>query len=365
MRLKSCTGIPAPDSELNILVVRLGAIGDVLMTSPVAQVIRESFPHAHLTWLVEPLSASLVRANPYVDEVIVVERMPEWERQLHEGKILPMLRDIRAFIRELRTRHFDIALDFQGLLKSGMFAWLSGAPRRIGFIPAGECNRLFLTEILERPPHPTRITQSYLALLNKLGVTPTPRRPVLEVPEVERAQAHEFLASRGLVGERYVACCISTSRPQKDWVWARWAELADCFWEREGLRTVFIGGPERRCDALNLVESSAAKPISSVGYTSLLQSAALVQDAALVVGGDTGLTYAGLATDTPTVALYGSTDPTWLAEEEFAAVCFHPMPCSPCHRRPKCKIYDCMHAITVEEIYTTAMRLLDRVRVAV
>jgi len=162
-----------------------------------------------------------------------------------------------------------------------------------------------------------------------------------------------------------VDCCRSTSRPQKDWVWSRWAELADLFWQREGMRTVFIGGSERRCDTLSLVDGCAAKPISAVGQSSLLQSAALVQDAALVVGGDTGLTYAGLAVDTPTVALYGSTDPTWLAEEPFVSVCFHPMTCSPCNRRPKCKIFDCMQAITAEEIYTTGKSLWERVRASV
>lgn len=363
MGSKSCAEIPSPESEIRILVVRLGAIGDVLMTSPVAQVLRESFPHAHLSWLVKPLSASLVRANPYIDEVIVVERMPGWERLLREAKIRTFLREVREFARELRGRNFDIALDFQGLLKSGMFAWLCGAPRRIGFLPSREGNRFFLTESRERPPHPTRITQAYLALLTQLGISPSPRRPVLEVPAPERAQAQEFLAARGVKDQNYIACCVSTSRPQKDWVWPRWAELADCFWEREKMRTVFIGGSERRCDTLSLVEGCASQPISAVGHTSLLQSAALVQDAALVVGGDTGLTYAGLATDTPTVALYGSTDPNWLAEEPFASVCFHPMPCSPCNRRPKCKIYDCMQAITIDEVYTTGMRLLKRVQV--
>jgi len=85
-----------------------------------------------------------------------------------------------------------------------------------------------------------------------------------------------------------------------------------------------------------------------------------VQDAALVVGGDTGLTYAGFATDTPTVALYGSTEPAWLVEEKCAAVCFHPMPCSPCLRRPKCVDYPCMQAITAEEVVETAAKLLQR-----
>jgi heptosyltransferase-1 len=79
-----------------------------------------------------------------------------------------------------------------------------------------------------------------------------------------------------------------------------------------------------------------------------------------VIGGDTGLTYAGFATDTPTLTLYGSTDPTWLAEEPNVSVCFHPMPCSPCHRKPTCKNYDCMHAITVEEVVDASMRLLEQ-----
>lgn len=349
-----------PDSEVRILLVRLSAIGDVLMTSPVPEALREAFPRAHISWLVEPLSAPLVQANPYVDEVIVLEQIRRWQTMLNEWKIPSLLREIRAYGCELRARRFDIAIDCQGLLKSGILTKLSGAPRRIGFIPSREHNHLFLTDRVTRPPHPTRITQSYLTLLTALGLPVTPRRPVLPVPPEERAAAQAFLAAHGIVGQRYAACCISTSRPQKDWVWPRWRELAILLWDRMGMRTVFVGGPERRVDTLQLIDGCPAEPVSAVGRASLLQSAALVQDAALVVGGDTGLTYAGLATDTPTVALYGSTDPNWLVEEPCAAVCFHPMPCSPCHRRPKCKHYDCMQAITAEEVADTAAVLLQQ-----
>jgi len=354
---------PTADSDVRILLVRLGAIGDVLMASPVVEVLREAYPHAYIAWLVEPLAAPFVRCNPYVDEVIVAERKAAWQRMLREWKLLPFLREARAFGQQLRARKFDIAIDCQGLLKSGMFAYLSGAPRRIGFIPSREGNRLFLTEPIERPSHPTRITQTYLSMLSALGLPVAARRPVLPIPAPEREAAQAFLQSNGLADRRYVACCISTSRPQKDWIWSRWGELADLFWERDGLRTVFVGGPERRVDTLRLVESAASHPISAVGHTNLLQSAAIVQDATVVVGCDTGLTYAGLATDTPTVALYGSTDPTWLAEEPYMALCFHPMHCSPCHRRPRCKtLYDCMVAITAQEVADTAATLLERTR---
>ena len=351
---------PTADSAVRILLIRLGAIGDVVMTSPVAAALREAFPRAYLVWAVEPLSAPLVRANPALDDVIVLDRKPLWSRLVSEGKLPTLWRELREFRATLHARHFDIAIDCQGLLKSGLLAWLSGAPRRIGFIPPRECNDLFLTDRVLRPPHPTRITQPYMSLLGPLGLPITPRAPVLPVPEPERAAARDFLAGQGLLTERYAACCVSSSRPQKDWVWARWRELTELLWQREGLRVVFIGGPERRVDTLRVVDGCPGKPISAVGHLSLLQSVAAVQDAAVVIGCDTGLTYAGLATATPTVALYGSTDPTWLAEEPCVAVCFHPMSCSPCHRRPKCRHFDCMQAISAPEVADAVSHLLQR-----
>lgn len=242
------------ESEVRILLVRLSAIGDVLMTSAVAPALREAFPRARISWLVEPLSAPFVQVNPSVDEVIVLEHMRRWRRMFNEWKIIPLLREIRRFGQELRARHFDVAIDCQGLLKSGVLARLSGASRRIGFTPPREFNHLFLTDRVERLPHPTRITQPYLMLLTALGIPLTPRRPVLPIPAAERAEAQAFLAKHGLAGQSYAACCVSTSRPQKDWVWPRWRELAELLHERTGLRTVFVGGPERRVDSLQLVE---------------------------------------------------------------------------------------------------------------
>lgn len=358
-RRKTAT-IPERNTELSILIVRLGAIGDVMMTSAVPQALKETFPNAKISWLVEPLAVPIVRMNPYVDDIIVFDCKKEWVQLLRSGKWRSLYQTVRDFRALLRERHFDIAIDFQELFKSAFLTWLSGAAQRIGPSPSREGNSLFMTELVTRPQHPTWLSQANLALLAPLGVPQTPRRLVLAVPEEERATAREFLESRGCKGTPYAAFCISTSRPQKDWVLSRWGELADMLQEREGLRTVFIGGPERRVDALGLVENCGSQPISAVGYTSIMQSTALVQDAALVIGGDTGLTYAGLATDTPTIALYGSTDPSWLAEECCATVCFHPMPCSPCARRPSCRQYDCMQAITVTEVVDTARMLLKR-----
>lgn len=339
-----------PHTAPRFLIIRVSAIGDVLMASPVAQLLREAYPHAHIAWVVEPLAAPLVRANPYVDEVILFEHKSRWRQLLHSGQLAAFVREVRTFVGTLRAGHFDVALDCQGLLKSALVTRASGASRRIGPGFASEPIAPFMTEIAPAPLSTTYLAEKYLSLLTPLGITPTPHRPVLTVPPEDAATARTFLETEGLGTHRYAVCCLASTRKWKDWVWPRWGELADRLWANEGLRTVFIGGPERREDAAHLAAVTSSAPISAVGRTSLLQSAALVQQAAVVIGVDTGLTYAGLTTLTPTIALYGSTDPGWLRDEPRTTVCYHRRDCSPCRRRPTCIAFDCMQDITVDEV---------------
>ncbi|HEY3378390.1 MAG TPA: glycosyltransferase family 9 protein [Armatimonadota bacterium] len=320
------------------------------MTSPVARMLREHYPNAHIAWVVEPLSAPIVQANPYVDEVI---HFPwhTWTRLRREKRYAEAYREIRTFLRTLQARHFDITIDCQGLLKSGLLSWFSHAPQRIGPAFSREGSHLFTTASSPWPKRPTHLADKYVAMLAPLGIEYAVQRPILEIPAATHAAARQLLAEKGLVaGTRYVACCVLSTRPQKDWVWSRWGELADRLWEREGLRTVLIGGREGQQDAERLTTQYASKPISLVGKAALLDSAAVVQGAVGVVGVDTGLTYAGMPIDLPTVALYGSTDATWLTEEPHTVICLHKMDCSPCNRHPSCANFDCMRAITVEEV---------------
>jgi len=333
-----------------ILIVRVSAIGDVLMASPVAQALREAYPNAYIAWAVEPLSAPLVCANPYVDEVIVVETSRRWLQCLRQMKFLPLLREVRAFARQLRARQFDIAIDIQGLLKTGVICSLTHAPRRIGPSPPEEGNQFFMTELNPWGKNLTHLADGYLGILASLAIDHKPRRPILQVPDDERTAAKQVLVEQGLGHERYIACCPFSSRPQKDWIFSRWGELADLLWQRDGLRTVFIGGPEHKETMTDFCRQYFSHPISAVGLTSLIQSAAIIQDAAGVIGVDTGLTYAGMAVDTPTIALYGSTNADWLQAEPHTRVILRVMPCAPCGRHPVCRDYDCMQAITVEEV---------------
>ena len=341
-----------------ILIVRVSAIGDVLMASPVAQAVREAYPNAYIAWAVEPLSAPLVRANPYVDEVIVVETSRRWLQLLRQKKFLTLIREVRAFAGQLRARKFDITIDIQGLLKTGVICGLTHAPRRIGPSPPEEGNGFFMTELNPWGKNMSHLADGYLAILASLAIDHKPRRPILAIPDDEREAAKQMLIDQGLDTERYVACCPFSSRPQKDWVFSRWGELADLLRQRDGLRTVFIGGPEHQDTMADFCRQYTSHPISAVGLTSLIQSAAIIQDAAGVIGVDTGLTYAGMAVDTPTIALYGSTSADWLREEPHTRVIAHAMPCAPCGRHPVCQGYDCMRAITVEEVADALRRTI-------
>ena len=340
-----------------ILIVRLSAIGDVLMASPLARALRDAYPAAHIAWMVEPLAAPFVRANPYVDEVILLDT-PTAIRLWRGKRYRELLRTVRHFVHDLRRRRFDVVIDTQGLLKSGLAAWLSGAPRRIGKMTSREGNARLMTETVTLPWPTSFLAEEDLAQLAPLGIARTPASPILEIAEEDHAVARAFLYARGITFQRYVACCISSSRPQKNWPWSRWEELADHLLEQYDLRTVFIGGPECKQEGQRLADSARSQPVSTAGMLSLLQSSALVQDAEGVIGVDTGLTYVGASNDVPTVILFGSTLLQNLSQETCIAVCHHPMPCMPCGRHPTCADYPCMSAITVEEVAQALQQLI-------
>ncbi len=340
-----------------ILIVRLSAIGDVLMTSTVPYALKNTYPGVHITWVVDRLSAPIVHANPYVDEVILLDQK-QWEKQLRQGKVLTVLREIANLKQTLQAGNHDMAIDFQELFMSGLVTWLSGAPRRIGPTPSREMNHIFMTERVGYPDKPTHLADRCNGMLRNLGIEQLTDRLILVMPEADQVIAKQLLADSGLTDGRYVTCCISSSRPQKDWVNSRWGELADELWQRHGLHTVLVGGPERKEQAEGLAAKHGAHLISVAGRTTLLQAAAICQGGVALVGVDTGLTYAGMANDVPTVTLYGSTPSTWLSEEPLVTIIHHKLSCYPCHRRPTCANFDCMDAITVAEVVAAVEGLL-------
>lgn len=341
-----------------VLVVRMSAIGDIVMASVLIPALRRTWPTAHLAWLTEPAGAPLLRHNPRLDEVLVWPR-DEWHRLSSAGHYRALARAVASFCRELRGRGFDLVLDTQGLLKSAVWARVTGAPRRVG-LGSREGGQWLMTETLGRKTVSRRVGAEYLVLAGYLGLEVGDFPMDVPVGEAPRASAGALLAAEGVAGD-YAVLCPFTTRPQKHWLEDRWAKLASRLPASTGLAPLILGGPADRGEAERIVTASGGQARTLAGRTALDESVALVAGARLVIGVDTGLTHLGLAHRVPTVAIFGATRPYLDPGTPLATVLYDPLPCSPCKRSPTCHgRFDCMRRHTVEAVLEAAGALLDR-----
>ncbi|BAU50339.1 lipopolysaccharide heptosyltransferase [Sulfurifustis variabilis] len=327
------------------------------MASPLIAALRARYPTAHLAWLVQPEAAALLQANTALDEVIVWPR-GEWRRLLRGGRWWSLLREAMSFIGGLRKERFDLALDLQGLMKSGVWARLSGARERVG-LGSKEGSRVFMTRVIDKPEGETRIGAEYRHLAEVLGLAAEPYEMHVALSEADRDFARRFIEKHSL-GAGYAVICPFTTRPQKHWLDASWAALAGRLQDELGLKVVMLGGPGDRT-AADAITRSAKFVLDATGRTTLREAAALIERARLLVGVDTGLMHMGTAFGTPTIALFGSTCPYRVTDSDKTVVLYKALPCSPCHRSPTCGgAYTCMREIVPEEVLAIARQLLVR-----
>lgn len=334
-----------------ILIVRLSALGDVALSSGLIPALRAHWPKAALSWLVEPAAAPLLRDNIHLAEVLVLP-IAHWKQLWRDGRRLRALREVMTYRRMLRNRDFDLAIDPQGLLKSGVLAWMTGAPRRVSLLPR-EFNQWLVDETV-RPvaSEDAPIAHEYRALSRYLGARDDDFKLDLQVGEAARASARRLLDAAGAHKPLAVLAAFTT-RPQKHWVAERWSELAVRLLAL-GLQPVLLGGPGDTGAAARIA-ASAPGMIDLTGRLKLDESVAVIAESTVLVGVDTGLTHMGIALDIPTVALFGSTLPYRRGDGPRTRVLYHALPCSPCHRAPICQgRFTCMKEIDVDEVLVAA-----------
>jgi heptosyltransferase-1 len=341
-----------------ILLVRVSAIGDIVFASPLVTSFRRAYPRAHIAWLVQPECRPLLEQHPDLDEVIVWPG-GEWRALWRQRRVGDLAQEVRAFRKLLRSRRFDMALDLQGLLKSGLLAHLTGAPERIG-LGSREGSKHLMTRVVPRGGDIDRIGSEYLYLAQTLGL-PTQDFPMaVHYGEEESAFARDLIGRTGL-SAGFAVLCPFTTRPQKHWFEPRWARLADRVRADLGLPAVLLGGPGDRAAAARIRGLVSSQIIDLAGKTSLLQAAALIDRCALLVGVDTGLSHMGIAFGRPSLLLFGSTCPYLDTTRTNARVLYHRLDCSPCKRKPTCNgTFTCMKSIEVAEVVAAASDLLGR-----
>ncbi|MGE5452507.1 MAG: lipopolysaccharide heptosyltransferase I [Acidobacteriota bacterium] len=349
--------LPSHPTPRRILIVRLSALGDIVMASGLIPALHERYPQAELFWLTEAACAPLLKHNPKLHEVLIWPRA-KWEQLLKAKQYRALWAEVRAFRQMLRAKQFDLVLDGQGLLKSGLCAWFTGAPRRVSII-AREGSHLLMHERVVPPAGADpRIGSEYRYLATYLGAAEEDFQLDLAVGEAPRQRAREVLheACQGIPARPLAMLCPFTTRPQKHWVESNWAELARALLA-QGMQPIVLGGPADQ-EAAARIAAACPGLLNLTGQLKLDESVALIAECQLLIGVDTGLTHMGTALRLPTVALFGSTRPYLSSGTPSTQVMYDALPCSPCRRNPTCGgAFTCMKQLTVARVLAQAMRL--------
>ncbi len=350
---------------MKLLLVRLRLIGDVVFTTPLIRRLRDHFPGAHLTYLVEPPAAPVLQGNPHLNDLIVVPKRHGIAR----------LRDDAAMARRLRRGRFDVAIDLHGGPRGAWFTWASGAPMRIGYTIAGRS--WMYTHVVPRAADlaPRHSVLNQCDLLGPLGIDGCD--PVGEPYEMvedagARARIDARLRDAGIgPGHQLVVIHVSAGNPFRRWPPESFAGLAAELVRKapDRRRVMLMSGPSDRAAAAAIADAArrrldAAGHAVVAGEFGVAEIRALIARAAVYIGGDSGPLHVAGTTHTPIVELLGPTlaersrpwrDPRWFTE----VIDVGALPCRPCHQR-QCVPGDfrCLTGITAERVIDAAERAM-------
>ena len=345
---------------MNILIVKLSAIGDVVHTLPSLASLRKLYPQAHITWVVEEAAADILAGNPDLDRVIVSKRK-QWIACLRRGeKIGKTFREINSFLSGLRSRRYDLVIDFHGLMKSAAIVLLSGGGRRLGYDSMQEMTGLFYTEKIPEDMNKHAVDR-YLDFVRHLGGASEEPRFIIAVEEENRKKIDSLLAEGNISAERgFVAVNPVAFWKTKLWDESRFALLCDRIARELGFAVVFTGGEKE--GAIESIRAQMREPSLNLGgRTTLRDLACLYGRAALVVTTDSGPMHIAAAAGTPVVALFGPTSPVRTGPYGRGhEVIRADLTCSPCFRK-ECGTKKCMDGISVDRVFEAVRKMLDSV----
>jgi heptosyltransferase I len=335
--------------QTRILLVKLSSFGDVLHTLPTLEALRDAYPDAHITWLLEAAYAPLLSGHPALDEVWIAPRLRPAE--FFSGSNPARL---RRLLQQLRSHPFDLVLDVQGLLKSAVWVALAGSPRKVGYDKTRELSYLALTERVKPFDPEAHAVWRYLNLALYLGAPPAPPRFRLGLDAAaDIAALIPAEADRPLVvlhpGARWAS---------KLWPPAAWASLAQWF-HAQGFQVAVTGSAADRELVAGIAAQCQAPLLNLAGRTSLAQLAGILRQARIAVTTDTGAMHLAAALGTKVAALFGPTAPwrTGPFGEGHQAVRLG-LPCSPCFKR-QCPDPRCLHDLFPAMVKAACEKILS------
>ncbi len=340
----------------NILIHSLVNIGDVVLVTGAADLLRRACPAARITMLMRPDAAELLADHPVLDEILVFD---------YQGRDRPLARQLR-FLRELRRRRFDLAISFDGKLRPALLTWLAGIPVRV--IP----ERVFDDRATRLGSLYTRVIRLPFAIANHrqadiyqeivrqfFGLRGAGAPALGRIGAEQRARAAALLAEIP-GGPRRIALCIKTTFALKDWPLEYFARLVELLHARTGAAFCIVGAPDQREHAERLRTLTGVPVANLCGRTSLKELAALLAGVDLLISGCTGTVHIAAAIGAPTIVLYGCSSPKkWAPLNPNAVALSRDPPCCPCARgADDCDLRHCLKRISPAEVCQAALAAL-------
>ena len=345
----------------NILIVKLSAIGDLVHTLPFLEVLKRQFPQAKIDWVVEEGASDIILGHPHIRRVIV-SRRKAWVKRLRGSGSprLTVFQEMREFVKELRACRYDMVIDVQGILKSGILVRLTTGGRKIGMSGSREGASLFINEPAVKVDCSQHAIDRTLTVAKFLGCETGGWKGQIPIFDENRRTVDNLLEKNGLGGRVLLAINPIAKWDTKLWEADRFGILADRLQETLDCDIVFTGGREDRSVIEEISEKMEKKPVNFAGVTGLKDLACLYTRCRLLVTTDTGPMHMAAAMGCPTVALFGPTAP-WRTGPygQGHKVITGDVECRPCFRK-KCDEMTCMKEISVNRVYEGVMELLKR-----
>ncbi len=285
-----------------ILIIRLGAIGDVVRVLPALHCLREVYPEAQIDWVVESKSAEVIEGHPALDRVLIFDRVPQWTESA---------RNFWELCKLIRKSRYDVVIDFHGILKSGLITGMSRAPKRYGFSRprSQEGSYLFTnlkttlgSEVVNRIHENLALCADFHPGYKSLDVT-------MYIPEDAIEAVEDFFEESFHGAKLVVAMHVPVDRPEKQWPLECFAELSDLLLADGRFDVLLTWGPGQMGVIAEMLTHARREPVVAPATDSLKQYMAMVQQSDVYFGGDTGPMHIASALDIPVVAVFGGTSP--------------------------------------------------------
>ncbi len=321
-------------------------MGDVIHALPVLATLRKHYPKAEITWIVKNKFSDLLAGNPDLIEIISFDNNSFFQ-----------------LIKILRKKKFDIALDLQGLFRSGILAYLSKASHRIGFskINSRELSYMFYNHKVTPPQKAVHVVDKNLSLLEPLGISEYIYDFKIHISVQDLRFAKDFFASEKLVPERDKIIMLNPGAgwPTKRWPAENFPRLADKLtkYRNANAKVIMSWGPQEK-KLIENIRSKTNNRITIMPQSTIKQLGAIIKSCDLFVGSDTGPTHLAAALEVPVVGLYGPSDPERNGPYGTKNIIIQKdIPCVSCWKR-ECDTIDCMKNISVDEVFKACVELL-------